>query len=140
MQEQIEAEPVCVEPGEHETLFNEAMGAGDTDRGMTLLLCGMWHDDNNAWALDFAGHIFEYLGKTRLAKHFFERAEAEAEAHREAPLDEQDGADVSSFVMPDWLKPYETAPDLRPRVQELAARPGCLNGCYTSARTLLGGC
>ena len=95
----------CPESG-YKQRFGEEVEAGDVKTAMHILMCAVWFDDNKAWALRVFGHLFLNRGLERQANFTFEWAD-EVEAAVAAKAEPQ------QFQMPDWLKPYETAPRRR---------------------------
>lgn len=105
-------EPICSPDLDHWQLAEDAYGRSDSDLALIHLHCILLGVPTDVAALDLTGLIYINRGETRNARHYFDRAEAARKA-ASVSAQSQEPQPPSKFKMPDWLKPYETAPDLR---------------------------
>ena len=93
-------QPICRPDLDHGARGEAAYMRGDNDRALIDLQCALLQDPTDEATLNLMGRIHINRGATHSAQHYFDRAEAA----RTTP---------AKFKMPDWLTPYETAPDTR---------------------------
>lgn len=93
--------PVCAPARDHGELGAAAFERGDSSGAQAHLHCALLADPADGPALTLMGRIHANLGDAHSAKHYLDRAEL-ARAAADEPS--------TGFVMPDWLKPYETVP------------------------------
>lgn len=103
-------QPVCDSARNHGELGAAAFDRGDSSQAQTHLHCVLLADPADIPALTLMGRIHANLGDAHSAKHYLDRAELArvADAAQESAIEPPAG-----FVMPDWLRPYETAPKYR---------------------------
>ena len=118
--------PACRPAGDHRMLAEAAYERGDINQALIHLQCILLDDPADAAALNLMGNITINQGDTRTAHYYFNRAEAARNAGSGPRADAPDSAHSreaepsAGILMPDWLRPYETAPDARDSAQ---ARP-----------------
>ncbi|MCY3831633.1 MAG: hypothetical protein OXG85_01375 [Chloroflexi bacterium] len=112
-------EPICSPDLDHLLLGKQAYDRGDSNRAEIHLGCILLADPTDGAALNLMGDIAINRGDTRSAQHYFNRAEAARKAgsgpraDSQASAQSEDSKSSAGFEMPDWLTPYETAPDSR---------------------------
>ncbi len=115
--------PICSPDLDHWLLGKQAYDHGDSNQAEIHLQCILLGDPTDGAALYLMGSIHINRGDTHTAQHYFDRAEAARRAASESPTDVQALAQTEElepppgFEMPDWLTPYEIAPDTRVTAQ-----------------------
>ena len=97
-------QPICNPALDHRRLGEAAYSSGDNDQALIHLQCALLQEPTDQTALNLMGRIHIDRGATHTAQHYFDRAEAARTA-------------FAKFKMPDWLTPYETAPNTRQQRQ-----------------------
>jgi len=100
-------QPLCDPARNHGELGAAAFNRGDSSGAQTHLHCALLADPADVAALTLMGRIHANLGDLHSAKHYLDRAELARAAQADS------SAPASGFVMPEWLRPYETAPRSR---------------------------